>query len=126
MGMAKERIVVVGGGVGGLTTALALGRAGHPVTILERDPLPATADAETTTTPPTVTGVRLDDGSIVEGDVVVASTGRRGAVPAWLHDIGVEVGEEIRESGLMYLSRWYRLPPDYDLLSMDPKLGGDL
>src|SRR3954452_19762795 len=46
MGMAKERIVVVGGGVGGLTAALALGRAGYPVTVLERDPLPATADAE--------------------------------------------------------------------------------
>src|SRR5580765_7538833 len=45
-GMPEERIVVVGGGVGGLTVALALGRSGHPVTVLERDPLPATADAE--------------------------------------------------------------------------------
>ncbi len=41
-----ERVVIIGGGVGGLTTALALGRAGHPVTLLERDPLPPTADAE--------------------------------------------------------------------------------
>src|SRR3954451_2523284 len=228
MGMAKERIVVVGGGVGGLTTALALGRGGHPVTVLERDPLPATADAEeafeaerrgapqvhqthgflarlqvlmrerfpdvlgdllaaggikmpTTNNlgpkqpgdedleviivrrttlewvlrkavvaeptvevrtgvvvsgvvadpsvdgqVPTVTGVRLEDGSVVDGDIVIASTGRRGAVPVWLEDIGVDVPEEIRESGLMYLTRWYRLPPEFDVMSMDPKLGGDL
>ena len=221
-----ERVVVVGGGVGGLSTALALARAGHSVTILERDTLPPTADAEEafeaerrgapqvhqthgflarlqvlmrerfpdvladlvaaggikmpttnnlgpkqpgdedleviivrrttlewvlrkavvaepnvdirtgaivagvvadiTTSPPTVTGVRLEDGSVVDADIVVASTGRRGAVPTWLADIGVEVPEEIRESGLMYLSRWYRLPDDFDVLSMDPKLGGDL
>ena len=41
-----ERVVIIGGGVGGLTAALAFGRAGHPVTVLERDPLPPTADAE--------------------------------------------------------------------------------
>ncbi len=32
--------------MGGLSTALALGRAGHPVTVLERDDLPPTPTAE--------------------------------------------------------------------------------
>jgi 2-polyprenyl-6-methoxyphenol hydroxylase-like FAD-dependent oxidoreductase len=41
-----QRVVVIGAGVGGLTTALALARDGHRVTVLERDPLPPTADAE--------------------------------------------------------------------------------
>jgi 2-polyprenyl-6-methoxyphenol hydroxylase-like FAD-dependent oxidoreductase len=42
----SHRVVVVGGGIGGLGSALALARAGHKVTLLERDPLPASADAE--------------------------------------------------------------------------------
>src|SRR5439155_4245692 len=33
-------------GVGGLSAALAFGRQGHGVTVIERDPLPATATAE--------------------------------------------------------------------------------
>src|SRR3954447_3304080 len=40
------RIVVVGGGIGGLGTALACARDGHQVTILERDDTPMPADAE--------------------------------------------------------------------------------
>jgi 2-polyprenyl-6-methoxyphenol hydroxylase-like FAD-dependent oxidoreductase len=217
-------VIVVGGGVGGLSLALALGRAGHEVTVVERDPLPATADAEeafvaerkgapqvhqthgflarifvelrqhfpdvledllavggmtmpmtatlgepqpgdddlkvlivrrttfewvlrkaavaqpgvrfltgatatglmaTDDAVPVVTGVRLTDGSVLEADTVVASTGRRGDVPAWLGAIGVDVPETIRESGLMYLSRWYRLPEGREA-ELDPKLGGDL
>lgn len=41
------QVVVVGAGVAGLGTALTLGRAGHHVTVLERDatPLPADPDA---------------------------------------------------------------------------------
>jgi 2-polyprenyl-6-methoxyphenol hydroxylase-like FAD-dependent oxidoreductase len=31
-------ILVVGGGIGGLTSAIALGKAGHSVTVIERDP----------------------------------------------------------------------------------------
>jgi hypothetical protein len=46
-------------------------------------------------------------------------------VPEWLGELGVDLPERIHESGLMYLSRWYRLPPDYEFV-FDPKLGGDL
>ena len=40
------RIVVIGGGVGGLTSGMLLARDGHDVTVLERDaaPTPETAD----------------------------------------------------------------------------------
>lgn len=31
-------ILVIGGGIGGLTSAIALGKAGHKVTVIERDP----------------------------------------------------------------------------------------
>jgi 2-polyprenyl-6-methoxyphenol hydroxylase-like FAD-dependent oxidoreductase len=222
-----ERVVVVGGGVGGLSLALALGRAGHDVTVVERDPLPATADAEeafaaerrgapqvhqthgflarifvelrehfpdvleellavggltmpmtaglgepqpgdedlkvliirrttfewvlrhaaaaepgvrfltgTTVTglvaapageagPPTVTGVRLEDGTELAPDAVVVATGLRGDVVGWLAELGVDVPETVHESGLMYLTRWYRLPDTF-ALGLEPKLGGDL
>jgi 2-polyprenyl-6-methoxyphenol hydroxylase-like FAD-dependent oxidoreductase len=261
-GVARQRVVIAGGGVGGLTLALALGRAGHDVTVVERDPLPATADAEEafaaerrgaaqvhqthgflarilvelrqhfpdvlddlmavggTTMPmtatlgepqpgdedlkvlvvrrttfewvlrraavaqpgvrfltgetvvglvaaplrapatalsdpgalagnspvtghgpragdtgpngggrpvpvPRVTGVVLDSGVTLAADAVVAATGRRGDVPAWLGALGVDVPETVHESGLMYLTRWYRFPTVYER-ELDPKLGGDL
>ncbi|MGH9138054.1 MAG: FAD-dependent oxidoreductase [Acidimicrobiales bacterium] len=56
---------------------------------------------------PTVVGVRLANGEQVDADVVVATTGRRGDVPAWLRAIGVEVPETVEESGLIYMSRFY-------------------
>jgi 2-polyprenyl-6-methoxyphenol hydroxylase-like FAD-dependent oxidoreductase len=219
-----SRVVVVGGGIGGLGTALALARAGIPVTVLERDPLPHAGGPEeafrtarrgapqvrqthaflarmrlllrerfpdvladllaegcytlpTTTDlgepqpgdddlqvlvvrrttfewvlrravaaeplvelrparavtglvtdpgdPPLVTGVRLTDGVVPAATVVVA-TGRRDALVAWLAEHGVILREEQHDSGLVYLTRWYRLPPGFDTASLDPKLGGDL
>jgi 2-polyprenyl-6-methoxyphenol hydroxylase-like FAD-dependent oxidoreductase len=219
-------VVVIGGGVAGLGSALALNRAGHHVTLLERDPLPATADAEEafdaprrgapqvhqthgflarimvilrdrypdvldklmaagafampgvanfaddpqpgdedlkvlivrrttfewvlrmavvdepnvvlhTDAPvheliagepvdgvPTVVGVRLEDGTEVRGDLVVCAGGRRSDVPGLLKPLGVAVPENIVESGLMYVSRWYSWPGGLDL--KEAKLGGDL
>src|SRR5687768_15411352 len=36
--MDKQRILIIGGGIGGLTSAIALRRDGHQVTIIEKDP----------------------------------------------------------------------------------------
>ena len=222
----SKHIVVVGGGIGGLGTALALGRAGHRVTVLERDVLPTVDDPDaafaaerhgapqvhqthgflarlqvvlrdrfpdvfedllaagcttmSTTanlgepqpgdedlkvlivrrttlewvlrraalaqdgveirsgagvvglvavsgagSTPVVTGVRLDDGSTIGADIVVAANGRRADVPGWLRAIDVEIPETVRESGLMYMTRWYELPAETEAV-LDPKLGGDL
>jgi 2-polyprenyl-6-methoxyphenol hydroxylase-like FAD-dependent oxidoreductase len=60
--------------------------------------------------PPTVTGARLADGTTLPAGAVVVATGRRSALPAWLGDLGVEVDEDERPSGLVYLTRWYRHP----------------
>lgn len=222
------RVVVVGGGVGGLAGALALGRGGHEVLLLESDPLHIAADAEEAfaserrgapqvhqthgflarivvelrdgfpdvldallaaggTTMPTLpdygdsrpgdedlaalivrrttfewvlrravvgepgvearTGVRvaglsgvratgpdgvavvdgvvLDDGTRVDADVVVVAGGRRAPVPVWLGELGVEVDETVVESGLMYLSRWYRIAEGAEA-ALDAKALGDL
>lgn len=58
---------------------------------------------------PRVTGVRLASGEVIDADVVVATTGRRGDVPAWLRTVGVEVPETVHEAGIAYFSRFYRL-----------------
>lgn len=36
--MDQQNILVIGGGIGGLTSAIALRRSGHKVTVIERDP----------------------------------------------------------------------------------------
>ncbi|MCW5727550.1 FAD-dependent oxidoreductase [Parvibaculum sp.] len=41
-----ERILVIGGGIAGLSTVLALARAGKDVTVLERDPPPPDSSAD--------------------------------------------------------------------------------
>ncbi len=55
-----------------------------------------------------VRGVRMDDGRELVADVVVASTGRRGDVPAWFAAHGTEVPEEEHPTGTVYFSRFYR------------------
>jgi 2-polyprenyl-6-methoxyphenol hydroxylase-like FAD-dependent oxidoreductase len=59
-------------------------------------------------TPIDVRGVRLADGRELPADVVVASTGRRDAVPGWFAEHGVEIHEDEHPTGTIYLSRFYR------------------
>ncbi|HUE07920.1 MAG TPA: FAD-dependent oxidoreductase [Acidimicrobiales bacterium] len=221
-------VVVVGGSVAGLATALALGRQGHRVTIVERDPLAEFADAEAafaaerrgapqahqthgflarltvtlrrdfpdiwqslldagaesmtltrglgppedgdddlnvlivrrTTfewalreavrlepsveyvpgtevaglvgspavaggpTVPRITGVRLADGTELPGDVVIC-TGRRGPLVSWLAGLGGAITEEVADTHIVYLTRWYRLPQGTPTSDVDARLGGN-
>ncbi len=224
---AATPAVVVGGSVAGLATALALGRRGHPVTVVERDPLAEFADAEaafaaerrgapqahqthgflarltvtlrrdfpdvwqslldagaesmtltrglgppeegdddlnvlivrrttfewalreavrhessveyrpgtevaglvggpaTNDGPavPHITGVRLADGTELLGDVVIC-TGRRGPLVSWLAGLGAEISEEVTDTHIVYLTRWYRLPQGAPT-DVDARLGGN-
>ncbi|HKY13631.1 MAG TPA: FAD-dependent oxidoreductase [Microthrixaceae bacterium] len=62
--------------------------------------------------PPTVTGVRLDDGEVLPADLVVATTGRRGDVPAWLDAHSITISETVGDCGVVYFSRFYRSDHD--------------
>jgi len=76
---------------------------------------------------PVVTGVRLDDGTELEADLVIAANGRRSAVAEWLADIGArEVIETVEDTGIVYASRFYRLLPESDLPPRTGPIGGDL
>ena len=65
--------------------------------------------------PPRVVGVHLADGSHVLADAVVASTGPRGALGRWLEPHGIVIPEIVNETGITYLTRFYRLCPGRSL-----------
>jgi 2-polyprenyl-6-methoxyphenol hydroxylase-like FAD-dependent oxidoreductase len=64
---------------------------------------------------PHVTGVRLAGGSVVHADLTVIAGGKRTKLPAWYTEIGArEMPQESGESGVVYVSRYYRLPTGRD------------
>lgn len=81
---------------------------------------------------PVIVGVRLadgtgpEDGTVIEADVVVASGGRRIDVPGLLAAHGVEVTETEEDTGIIYLSRFFRLTDGSELPSSFGVIGGDL
>ncbi len=76
---------------------------------------------------PIVTGVRLDDGTELAADLVVAANGRRSAVAEWLAEIGSrDVTETVEDTGIVYASRFYRLLPGAELPPRPGPIGGDL
>jgi 2-polyprenyl-6-methoxyphenol hydroxylase-like FAD-dependent oxidoreductase len=59
--------------------------------------------------PSRVSGVRLDDGQPIAGDVVIDATGRRTAADSWLAAAGLPVPETSSEScKIVYYTRYYR------------------
>ncbi|MGQ0432766.1 MAG: NAD(P)/FAD-dependent oxidoreductase [Microthrixaceae bacterium] len=66
------------------------------------------ADGGSADRPLPVRGVRLEDGTELSADIVVASAGRRGDLPGWFAEHGVDLHEEEHPTGTIYLSRFYR------------------
>jgi len=59
---------------------------------------------------PTVTGVRLADGSTIPAAIVVDATGRRSRAPEWLAALGAPAPyERSADTGIFYYTRFYRL-----------------
>lgn len=75
---------------------------------------------------PVVTGVRTSDGGTMDADLVVEAGGRRSALPRFLAEHGVDLTEEEQDTGLFYLSRFYRLRPGVDPPDKQALNGGDL
>lgn len=76
-----------------------------------------------------VRGLRLDDGTTVEADLVVVAGGRRSPVLEWIADLGGDVQpvEEVSDAGIIYLSRFYRLREGRELPVLNKEgAGGDL
>jgi 2-polyprenyl-6-methoxyphenol hydroxylase-like FAD-dependent oxidoreductase len=58
---------------------------------------------------PHVTGVRLDDGSIIRADLVIDATGRRSKAVEWITSLGGRPPhEEASDTGFAYYTRIYR------------------
>jgi 2-polyprenyl-6-methoxyphenol hydroxylase-like FAD-dependent oxidoreductase len=82
---------------------------------------PAVGDA-----PARVVGVVLEDGEQLPADLVVLASGRRSAVPDLLRPLGVEIDEQVEDTGIIYYSRFFELAPGRDYPPQSGPIGGDL
>lgn len=67
------------------------------------------------TAAPTVTGVRLEDGTELAADVVLDAGGRRSPVPGWLAERGVEIPQDVQDCEMHYFGKYYRLRDGVDV-----------
>ena len=75
---------------------------------------------------PRVDGIVLDDGTELHADTVVLAGGRRSDVPALLAPLGVDVPEEVEDTGIVYLSRFFELVDGAEYPQQVGPIGGDL
>lgn len=73
-----------------------------------------------------VTGVHLDDGTGLDADLVVAAGGRRPDLRALLAPLGVDLAEEVEDTGIIYTSRFFELHPGEEYPVQVGPIGGDL
>lgn len=92
--MAKLHIGIVGGGVGGLAAAIALGRQGHRVSVYEQAGRFARVGADINLTP---NAVRALDGL---GEAVGAAVRKRGARPTFRISRDWDTGKETSRLGM--------------------------
>ena len=76
--------------------------------------------------PPRVVGVELEDGTVLDADVVIAAGCRRSDVPALLEPHGVTIDEVTEDTGIIYLSRFFRLQDGAEMPPLTGPIGGDL
>jgi 2-polyprenyl-6-methoxyphenol hydroxylase-like FAD-dependent oxidoreductase len=76
---------------------------------------------------PIVRGVRLEGGQQLRFDWTIVASGRRGALPTWLEQIGAGTPKEIvDDSGIVYFSRFYQLNEGRQIPPRTGPIGGDL
>ncbi|TMA60304.1 MAG: FAD-dependent oxidoreductase [Deltaproteobacteria bacterium] len=76
---------------------------------------------------PSVSGVRLVDGSVIPAALVVDATGRRSRAPTWLAAIGAPPPRErCADTGMYYYTRFYRLRRKRALRGTTGLVAGDL
>ena len=76
--------------------------------------------------PPTVTGVELTDGTVLDADLVVDASGRRSPLPRLAGALGVEVPEQVEDTGIVYYSRFFSLLDGAEYPDQLGPIGGDL
>jgi 2-polyprenyl-6-methoxyphenol hydroxylase-like FAD-dependent oxidoreductase len=77
--------------------------------------------------PLVVSGVTLSTGEVASFDWTIVATGRRGALPTWLEEIGAgSPAEIVDDSGIVYFSRFYRLNEGQQIPPRTGPIGGDL
>ncbi len=75
---------------------------------------------------PRVSGLRLDDSTTIDADVVVDASGRRSPLPSLLSPLGVDLVEQREDTGIVYFSRFFALLDGAEHPAQLGPIGGDL
>ncbi|KLR61081.1 2-polyprenyl-6-methoxyphenol hydroxylase-like oxidoreductase [Actinobacteria bacterium IMCC26207] len=73
-----------------------------------------------------VTGLTLEDGTVVQADITVIAGGRRHDLPGLLSASGVAIRETIEDTGIVYYSRFFQLREGAEFPAQTGPIGGDL